>query len=85
MPLFLVEALSQFRMRYVVQAENADYAEDTVVMQEAEEFGQTWLGETIVSTKQVSSEELPILFFEDHEFLVGQDIDFTKYITKIDS
>lgn len=85
MPLFLVEALSQFRMRYVVEAEKAEYAADTVTMEEAEEFGQTWLGETIVSTKQVSSEELPSLFFEDHPYLAHKDIDFTRYITKIDS
>lgn len=83
MPLFLVEAVSQFRIRYVVQAEKAEYATDTVVMEEAEEFGQTWLGETITSTRQVSSEELPKLFYEDHDYLVGRDIDLTQYITKI--
>ena len=82
MPLFLVEAISQFRMRYVVHADNAEYATDTVVMEEAKEFGQKWLGETIVSTKQLASEELPTLFYEDHDYLVGRDIDFTQYITK---
>lgn len=82
MPLFLVETISQFRIRYVVQADKAEYATDTVVMEEAEEFGQKWLGETIVSTKQLVSEELPTLFYEDHDYLVGRDIDFTQYITK---
>lgn len=82
MPLFLVETVSQFRIRYVVQADKAEYAADTVTMEEAEEFGQKWLGETIVSTKQLISEELPTLFYEDHEYLVGQDIDLTQYITK---
>lgn len=85
MPLFLVEALSQFRMRYVIEAEKAEYAADTVTMEEAEEFGQTWLGETIVSTKQVSEEELPSLFFEDHPYLAGGNIKVSEYITKIDS
>lgn len=85
MPLFLVEAVSQFRMRYVLETEKAEYANDTVTMQEAEEFGQTWLGEMIISTRQVSSEELPTIFFEDHPYLAHKDIDFTRYITKIDS
>lgn len=82
MPLFLVETVSQFRIRYVVQAEKEEYAADTVIMEEAEEFGQKWLGETIVSTKQLASEDLPTLFFEDHDYLVGRDIDLTQYITK---
>ena len=36
MPKYLVETVSIFRIRYVVDTENAEYAQDTVVMNEAE-------------------------------------------------
>lgn len=85
MPLFLVETVSQFRLRYVVQTDNPESVADTITMQEAEEFGQKYIGETIVSTRQVTSEEIPGLFFEDHPYLAHKDIDFSQYITKINS
>lgn len=83
MALYLVETVAQFRMRYVVDTDKAEYAEDTVVMEEAEEFSQHWLGETIVSTRRLSYDEASELFFEDHDYLAGKDIDVANYITKI--
>lgn len=55
----LVEAVSQFRMRYMVEVpeENPEWALDTVTMQEAKEFSQEWLGETIVSHRVMKDEE----------------------------
>ena len=47
----LVETVSQFRMRYMVRTpiDHPEYALDTVTCQEAKEFSQEHLGETIVS------------------------------------
>ena len=67
----MVDAISQFRMRYVVEVpddvENPSegkypctpeqYASDTVVCEDTREFSQEHLGETIVSTREVSLEE----------------------------
>lgn len=55
----MVEAVQQFRMRYMVQvpASNPEWAMDTVVMKEAKEFSQQDMGETIVSHRVVTEEE----------------------------
>ena len=67
----MVDAISQFRMRYVVEVpddvENPgedkypctpeEYASDSVVCEDTREFSQEHLGETIVSTREVSLEE----------------------------
>ena len=55
----MVEAISQFRMRYMVESpdDHPEYALDTVTMQEAKEFSQEHLGEVIVSHRVVSNEE----------------------------
>lgn len=53
----LVEAISQFRMRYMVEVpeEHPEWALDTVTMQEAKEFSQDHLGEVIVSHRVMDS------------------------------
>lgn len=68
----MVEAVQQFRMRYMVQvpASNPEWAMDTVVMKEAKEFSQQDMGETIVSHRVVSEEEA----FE----ICDKDNDYTK-------
>ena len=76
----MVDAISQFRMRYVVEVpddvenpscipddvENPigrypctpeEYASDSVVCEDVREFSQEHIGETIVSTREVSLEE----------------------------
>jgi hypothetical protein len=67
----MIDTVSQFRMRYVVEVpddvENPsggkypctpeEYASDTVVCEQTREFSQEHLGETIVSTREVSLEE----------------------------
>ena len=47
----LVDAVSMFRMRYMIETpdDHPEYALDTVVCQEGKEFSQEHLGETIVS------------------------------------
>lgn len=68
----MVEAVQQFRMRYLVQvpSSNPEWAMDTVVMKEAKEFSQQDMGETIVSHRVVSEEEA----FE----ICDKDNDYTK-------
>jgi len=75
----MVDTISQFRMRYVVEVpddvENPSegkypctpevYASDTVVCEDTREFSQEHLGETIVSTREVSLEEAIAQFRKD--------------------
>lgn len=67
----LVEAVSTFRMRYVVEVDNPEWAEDTVVMQEAQEFSQEHLGEQIVSTRELTRDEVLALCDADNHYCKG--------------
>ena len=55
----MVECVSMFRQRYMVEApaDHPEYALDTVTMNEAKEFSQEHLGETIVSHRVVTKQE----------------------------
>ena len=80
----MVDTVSQFRMRYVVEVpddcENPTdddrypvtpetYASDVVVCEEAKEFTQEHLGETIVSTREVTLEEAIAQYRKDEPTL----------------
>ena len=57
----LVETISTFRHRYVIELPSDDpdaYALDTVACEEGKDFGPEWLGEQIVSHRRVAREEL---------------------------
>lgn len=83
MPKYLVETVSMFRMRYVVEAEELDYAADAVVMEEAEEFGQHHVAENIINVREVSDDEIPRLFFEDSPYLESWGLEKAfQHITK---
>jgi len=69
MPKFLVETVSTFRIRYVVDTDSAEFAQDSVVMEEVPEFGQKHIAENIVSCREISDAEIESLFFEDHPYL----------------
>lgn len=69
MPKYLVETVSMFRIRYVVECDSPEHAKDTVSMNEAEEFGQLHIDENIIGCRAVTDEEIPVLFFEDHPYL----------------
>lgn len=71
----LVETVSQFRMRYMVQVPKgkAEYALDTVTVEEAKEFSQEHLGETIVSHRVVSEAEALEIFDKDNDYLKSWD------------
>jgi len=73
----LVEAISQFRERYMVEVPKgkAEYALDTVVMNEAQEFSQEHLGEVIVSHRVVSFEEALKMCDKDNHYCKHWDTD----------
>ena len=52
----LVETVSMYRMRYVVECpvDHPEYALDTVTAEEAKEFSQNHIGETISSYRVIS-------------------------------
>lgn len=57
MPLYVVETIQTFRHRYIIECENAEHATDTVTMNEADEFSQMYLGENIISSKEITFNE----------------------------
>lgn len=61
MPLFVVDTLVSYRMRYVIEADNLEHAYDEVVMNEAthefEEFSQKYLGETVIDGRKISKKK----------------------------
>jgi len=80
----LVECISTFRIRYVIDTDNIEWAEDTVAMEEAREFSQLHLGEQIVSTRTINKEEYLRLFDEDNEYLSEwEDEQKFKLVTEI--
>ena len=73
----LVETVSMFRERYMVEVpvgvdrygkDKADWALDTVTMEEAKEFSQEHLGETIMSHRVVTKEEALALCDKDNDY-----------------
>lgn len=62
MPIFLINTLSTFRMKYAIEAKTLDHALDELVMTEHsrtfDEITQKWLGEQIVDGREVTVDEL---------------------------
>jgi len=74
MPKYLVETVSVFRMRYVVEANNASDAKDEVTMNDdgkLREFSQMHVDEMITSTREIDRAEYLRLFDEDNDYLRG--------------
>ena len=72
MPLFVVDTISTFRQRYVVEAETLEHAYDEVTMIDSgeeedrfEEFSQKWLGETIVDGRKIKMKHFHKMLEED--------------------
>lgn len=57
MPLFVVETIQTFRHKYVIDCKNVEHALDTVAMEEAEEFSQMFLGEQIITGREITYDE----------------------------
>ena len=66
----LVETVQTFRHRYVCEVPKgkAEWALDTVTMEEAKEFSQQHLGETIVSHRTLTMEEALELCDQDNDY-----------------
>ncbi len=73
----LVEAISTFRQRYMVEVpvgidrhgkDKTLWALDTVTLEEAKEFSQEHLGETIVSHRVVTKEDALIMCDKDNDY-----------------
>ena len=69
--LVLVDCLSQFRIRYVVEVEDdIDHALDEVLCNEhIEEMSQEHLGEMSISHREITCEEYLTIFNKDNEYL----------------
>lgn len=80
----VVTAISQFRMRYVMHKDAlrkcntwedptdqqlAQWAQDTIVMQECDEFSQEHLGEVITDTYECDEDEMLTFFDKDNDYL----------------
>ena len=65
----LVETVQTFRHRYVVEVPRgqSEWALDTVTMEEAREFSQQHLGETIVSHRVIAGDEVVRLCDQDND------------------
>jgi len=71
MTKFLVETISMFRMRYVIEANNAEHAKDEVTTNEGQlyEFSQLHVDEMITSVREIDQSEYLRQFDEDNECL----------------
>lgn len=71
MAKYLVETISMFRMRYVVEANNASDAKDEVTMNVGElaEFSQRHVEELVTSAREIDDVEYLRQFDEDNEYL----------------
>ena len=87
MPKYLVETISMFRMRYVIEAECAEHAADEVVLNDGElhEFSQKHIDENIIATREINREAYIRLFNEDNDYFQGWDDDQKlKFVNVID-
>jgi len=77
--LYLVETVSIFRMRYVVEAREPTHAEDEVVMRftadDFKEFSQHHVDECITSTREISAQDFVELFDADNDYLAKWSIE----------
>ena len=75
----LVEAISQFRQRYVIEVPDdhndreypctaITWAEDTVTCEDMKEFSQKWLGEVITGSREVTQEEIVKMCDVDNDY-----------------
>jgi hypothetical protein len=82
----LVDTISQYRMRYIIEVPDdhneyeypcsaEQWALDTVTAEEMKEFSQLYLGETIVSSREITKEEIVPMCDIDNEYCKSWDDD----------
>ena len=75
MKKYLVEVISQYLVRYVVEAREESHALDEVFMkcelysEDWKEFSQAHVGDTILSSREVDEEEILRVFDIDNDYL----------------
>jgi len=87
MKKYLVETVSIFRHRYVVEAKEEDHACDEVVCNDdnLKEFSQFHVDENIVSVRAIDDIEYLDLFDKDNDYLRSwSDEEKRKFINVID-
>lgn len=88
MPKYLVETVSVFRLRYVVEAECAEHAKDDVTMNfdgKMHEFSQLHIDEMITSAREIDTEEYLRLYDEDNpHFKYWTDEEKLAWVNVID-
>ena len=71
--LYVVDVMSTFRMRYVVEAKSEEHALDEVTMEESnldfKEFSQEHVGTHIFSSREISKDEYLEMFDKDNDYL----------------
>jgi len=88
----VVSAISQFKIKYVMHKDDLrgmnvdisnpteqqliEWAEDTVTMQECEEFSQEHVGEFIVETRDITEQEMLELFKKNNAYLKSWSPEF---------
>jgi len=77
-PMYIVETVSMFRMRYVVSCQSAEHAMDTVTMNEAPEMSQLHISEQIISAREIDHAEFLQIHDADNDYLQSWDV-ATKY------
>ena len=90
--LYLVETVSMFRMRYVIEAREEGHALDEVTMnatgsynENFQEFSQEHLDEVIVSSRKLSAIDYMDLFDKDNDYLKSwSDQEKMKFINTIE-
>lgn len=75
---YVVTAISQYRMRYVIPVEDLrdedgnvsdDWAMDSVTMEEVEEFSQEHLGEVVLDVVEEDEEQILARFDKENDYL----------------
>jgi hypothetical protein len=75
---YVVTAISQYRMRYVVPIDDLrdengnvdhEWAMDSVAMEEVEEFSQEHLGEVVLDVIEEDEEQILARFDKENEYL----------------
>ena len=71
--LYIVETVSMFRMRYVVEALEEEHANDEVVCglgnTDFQEFSQHHVDEVITGSREITKEEYIKMFDKDNDYL----------------
>lgn len=88
MPLYLVDTIVTYRMKYVIQAKELSHAYDEVCMEEGllKELTQRCLGENIIDGRQVTIEEVNELLeqYKNDKMELSSHWMGEKLINKID-